>query len=411
MTKKKTHLHFPGPLLLIGRSRPDSSLPHRFNIRRVLERQTIMGYLLSIPLVGVSLLVPFLEQSLAGHHYFLGTALLVATLVSSLFFGTGPALFSILLATVILAYFFLHPVGGLSLHTWSDLLTVLPFFFTALVIAFLTSQREAALRRTLGAEQAALEHAQKLAQANHQLEEANRLKDQFLSIASHELRTPISIISGYTELMQMSLSTEQEFTKWQHMLQTGLENIENQAAHLSSLTDTLLDMSSFRAGKLTLQTSRCDLGELCSMVAADQRLLSGRAIEITLPLSPVVLEADGNRLYQVIINLVSNAIKYAREESPVQVHVCQQAASAMIQVHNVGPVIAYEQQEQLFEPFYRSPSAKSSHAQGWGLGLAICKDIVERHRGRIWVESSEESGTTFVVKLPLDADGNEKELM
>src|SRR5207244_2372059 len=116
---------------------------------------------------------------------------------------------------------------------------------------------------------------------------------------------------------------------------------------------------------------------------------------------PVMLEADRERLSQVVINLVSNAVKYSPEDCPVQVHVSQHDEEASIQVCDGGPGIPLDQQTRIFEPFYRTPTVQCSSKRGLGLGLTICKEIVEQHGGRIWCDSCEGKGTTFSVALPL----------
>jgi signal transduction histidine kinase len=115
-----------------------------------------------------------------------------------------------------------------------------------------------------------------------------------------------------------------------------------------------------------------------------------------------VVQIDEERIAQVIINLVSNALKYSPAGTVIRVEVSQRSGEAILAVHNDdGPVLSKEQQKTIFEPFSRGPEAQSSAISGWGLGLAICKEIVERHGGRLWVESSEEMGTTFFATLPL----------
>jgi signal transduction histidine kinase len=143
------------------------------------------------------------------------------------------------------------------------------------------------------------------------------------------------------------------------------------------------------------------MGELCREVITEQQSLSGRTIALEVPASPVVLQADCERLSQVVTNLVTNAIKYSPDNSTIQVQVRQSNHKAILQVHNEGTPIPQEQQTNIFEPFYRTPTAQSSSKKGWGLGLAISKQIVERHGGRIWVESSKGKGTTFSVELPI----------
>src|SRR6185312_12144647 len=122
--------------------------------------------------------------------------------------------------------------------------------------------------------------------------------------------------------------------------------------------------------------------------------------DIQLPPTPVMLNADCERLGQVIINLLTNAMKYSPEVSPIRIAISQSDRAVTIQVHNEGQAIPTQQHEHLFEPFYRTPEAHASPEEGSGLGLAISKEIVERHQGRIWVESSDQEGTTFFVQLP-----------
>jgi signal transduction histidine kinase len=363
-----------------------------------------VGYLLTVLLIGLSLLVPLFERSLSGHHYFLGTALLFVTVLIAVIWGVGPALFSILLAVLVLFYFFVPPFEALGLNDWNDFLILVPFCCAALTVAVLTSRLEAARRRARLAEQVAQAHADELVRANQELEAAHQLKNHFLSMASHELRTPLTFLNMQAQLMVRRMTQQPEGTSGQldpAVVRTAWEKVYQKTQQLDTLVDDLLDVSNIRAGKLALRLRQCDLVAVCREVVEDQQLLSGRLIELVVPATPVLLQADSDRLSQVLINLVSNAIKYAPAESLVQVAVSQQQASVMIQVHNEGPALPQEHQRRIFEFFYRAPDAQSSSKQGWGIGLAVCKEIVERHRGHIWVESSEGKGTTFFVELPV----------
>jgi signal transduction histidine kinase len=175
-----------------------------------------------------------------------------------------------------------------------------------------------------------------------------------------------------------------------------MEKIEEETHRLQTLVNDLLDLGSIDSGKMPLQFAECDFGKICQKVVEDQQALSGRRIDLETPSNPILLQADQGRLTQVIINLVTNAVKYSPENIPIQVTAGKSDTYVMVQVHNDGSVIPQEHQEHIFEPFYRLPS----NEQGSGLGLAISKEIVERYHGHIWVESSEEKGTTFFVKLP-----------
>ena len=227
------------------------------------------------------------------------------------------------------------------------------------------------------------------------------MKDQFISMASHELKTPITTIRGQAQLMLRRLTKQKELSQEFADVRTALEKIDEQTYRLSTLVDDLLDLGSIRAGKIELRPGRCDLCEICRSVVDEQCLLTGRVIEVELPETPVMLEADSERLSQVGTNLVSNAIKYSPDGSPVKVSVVRQENTARLTVQDFGQGIEKEQLKHIFEPFYRAPEAQSSKKSGWGLGLVICKDIVERHGGRIWCESHEGEGSTFYVELPL----------
>ncbi|HCI79352.1 MAG TPA: sensor histidine kinase, partial [Ktedonobacter sp.] len=144
----------------------------------------------------------------------------------------------------------------------------------------------------------------------------------------------------------------------------------------------------------------CELVDLCRSIVEDQHLLTDRPISLETDTS-ILLLADCERLAQVVVNLVGNAIKYSPERSPIEVRVSKRDTTALIEVQDHGKGIKKEQQEHIFDTFYRTPDAQASSKFGLGLGLSICKDIVERHGGRIWCESEMGKGSTFFVELPL----------
>jgi len=313
--------------------------------------------------------------------------------------GTGPAMLSVLLATLVLDYFFLPP-EAFNITSWDGVLRILPFVISGIIIAIIAGQREVARRQALFAEQEVREHAFELEQVNQQLEQANELKDRFLSMASHELKTPITSIRGQAQIMLRRLSRESRLQADLLPVRAALQKIDEQTRRLNSLVDDLTDLGSIRAGKLELRPGNCNLVEICRDVVEDQRATSGRTIELEAPDEPVTLRADCDRLGQVIVNLVSNAIKYSPQDRPIEVSVSQHDDVAVIRVRDAGPGIPREHQERIFEMFYRDPKAGASAKNGLGIGLAICKDIVERHNGRIWCDSLPGNGSTFVAELP-----------
>ncbi len=365
------------------------------------------GYIVTFPLVGLALLIPFGFRQLGIYEAFLDTPLVLVTLIIALIWGTEPAVLSILLGTMAFDIYFLSPTPML-IHGWNASLPLIPFVLAQIIMTVLAAQRERSRRYMLFAQQEMEGYAnelervnQELKQSNQELEKANKLKDQFLSMASHELKTPITSIRGQAQLGMLRLKKQAALPPELEPVRTSLERINQHTHRLNSLVDNLLDLSILSSGKIKLHSTQCDLGELSRDVITEQQSLSGRAITLELPSSPVLLQADCERLGQIVTNLVSNAIKYSAENSAIQVGISQSQDTALMQVHNEGTPIPVELQANLFEPFYRTPEAQSSSKKGWGLGLAISKQIVERHGGRIWVESSQEKGTTFRIELPL----------
>ncbi len=364
-------------------------------------RKPVIGYVLTFPTVALATVLVMLMKYYWPRFYFPGATMLLAIVLVALLWGIGPALLSVILCTLSLDYFYISPEYQIGFPRWNGLIQILPFFLIGILIAIISGQREAARRRALFAEHALKEHADNLEQANQELIEVNEMKDQFISMASHELKTPITTIRGQAQLMLRRLTKQKELSQEFADVRTALEKIDEQTYRLSALVDNLLDLGSIRAGKIELRPGRCDLCEICRSVVDEQCLLTGRVIEVELPEAPVMLEADSERLSQVGTNLVSNAIKYSPDGSPVKVSVVRQENTARLTVQDFGQGIEKEQLKHIFEPFYRAPEAQSSKKSGWGLGLVICKDIVERHGGRIWCESHEGEGSTFYVELPL----------
>ncbi len=403
MSNAEIELQPREPSTVLARSTQKARRSTTKYIRSPWWRLPPLGYIVTFPLVGLALLIPFGFRQLGIYQAFLDTPLVLVTLIIALVWGTEPAVLSILLGTMAFDIYFLTGTPQLF-QGWNESIPLIPFVLAQIIMVVLAAQRERGRRSIEAAQEELKSYAGQLEWVNRQLEDANKLKDQFLSMASHELKTPITTIRGQAQLGMLRLKKQAELPPELERVRDALERIEQHTYRLNSLVDDLLDLSILSSGKIKLRTTRCDLGEVCREVIDEQHTLSGRAIELALPPSPVLVQADCERIGQIITNLVSNAIKYSTENSAIQVSVSQTAEKAIVQVHNEGAPIPQEQQANLFEPFYRTPAAQSSSKKGWGLGLAISKQIVERHGGRILVESSQGKGTTFTIELPLHVD-------
>jgi signal transduction histidine kinase len=390
-----------------GRSMKSMSFESRAQLRRSYIAQNprwrhpVVGYLLCPFIVALGMLSTLFFQESLGNLNFPGSLLILTILFIALCWGVGPALVAIILSTILLDYYFISPIGQLFFKSWQDASQLLPFSISGLTIALITAQRERARLKALGVEQELQAYAEELEAANRKLKEANETKDHFLSIASHELKTPVTTIRGQAQLMIRRLSKQKDLSPEMEAISTTLTKINDQTTRLTALIDDLMDVSSIRAGKVELNKRKCDLKDICQEVVEDQRLLSGRSITLDMPTAPVKMQVDCERLAQVFVNLISNAVKYSPEGTPIEVTLGKQDTTALIQVRDYGKGISKDQQERIFETFYRTPDAQSSSKRGLGLGLAISKDIIERHDGRIWCESEPGQGSVFFVELPL----------
>jgi signal transduction histidine kinase len=341
------------------------------------------------------MLIPMLFVQMGVHHPFAGAPVFLVTVFIAWLWGTGPAILAIVLGGLLLNDLFLPPYGSMTFE-WRETLPLVPLLLAQLVVVLITAQRESARQKALVAQQ-------ELQARASELEQASQTKDQFLSMASHELKTPITVIRGQVQYSLRWLAKQKDLPPEAAALKETLEQVDQQTHQLQGLVNDFLDLSILRAERMPLRPERCDLSSICRAVLQEQQAISGRSIVLQAPSTPVMLDADCERIRQVVINLVTNAIKYSPEASTVLVSISQSDTAATVQVHNDGQPIPAQQQEHIFKPYYRTPNAQTSSTKGWGLGLAISKEIVKRHQGHIWVESSNEKGTTFFAQLPLKA--------
>lgn len=233
-------------------------------------------------------------------------------------------------------------------------------------------------------------------------EAALAVRDEFLSIAAHELKSPLTALVGYTYMLRGEALAGGADGRVQRML--GL--IARQTTRLNTLIDQLLDVSRIEQGQFSIEQQPLDLVVLVTRVVDDVQLgLTEHTIMLTHGDEPVMVLGDTLRLEQVVQNLLSNAVKYSPAGGPVQVRIQQVASEAILEVEDQGIGIPAEAQGQLFAPFYRAGNGRE-HATGFGIGLYVVKQIVAAHDGRIAVESTEGQGSVFRVSLPIHVAAN-----
>ena len=226
-----------------------------------------------------------------------------------------------------------------------------------------------------------------------ELKQQIQLQEDFVSTISHELRTPLGFIKGY------STSLLREDTSWDAETQKEfLTIIDEEADHLSLLIENVLESARLQSKTLPLRFQPLRLDAVLRDVSTRIRSRY-KELDVSLDLqSSTAIHADGVRVAQVFENLFTNAIKYA-PGSPIIVGLKQVGQSLIVTFMDHGPGIPLESLPLIFERFYR---VRSEKATGTGLGLFICKQIVDAHRGKIWAESNPGQGTTFFIELPIN---------
>lgn len=218
-------------------------------------------------------------------------------------------------------------------------------------------------------------------------------QQRLLADVSHELRTPLTVIKGNVDLMRRMKSLDAE----------SLTSIDQEAGRLTRLVGGLLLIAQAESGKLTLMMKKIELDMLVTEVFQEMSILAGGRVRVHLnEIDQIYVNGDRDRLKQVFINLVANAVQYTPPGGDVFVSLEQIKEQARIIVRDTGPGIPAEDLPHIFERFYRAEKSRTrGRTTGFGLGLSIANWIVERHGGRIEVVSQEGKGTTFAIWLPL----------
>ncbi len=233
-------------------------------------------------------------------------------------------------------------------------------------------------------------------------QKVERMKDEFVSVVSHELRTPLTSIHGSLGLLASGmLETQPE--KRDRLVQIAVASTD----HLMRLVNDILDVEQMASGKITMVKRDCHVTDL--MLAAVNRVQPlADQVGITLSVQPLEapLWADGDRIIQLFTNLLTNAIKFVSPGGTVWFTAERQVDQILVQVHDRGCGIPADKLDSIFERFHQVDASNARYHEGPGLGLAICRSIVQQHAGTIWAESVLGEGSLFSLTLPLAQPGN-----
>lgn len=239
------------------------------------------------------------------------------------------------------------------------------------------------------------------AQLSHaivELQRLNRFKSFVLSMAAHDLRSPLTVVRGYADLLLKALEHGKPVDR------EVIAMIVAQADRLNQMIANLLNLDQIEHGQLIIKPVPCDLNELVRDVAKTIRpmaALSGQSLMLDLPEAPARVHADPDRVRQILQNVMSNAVKYTPPRGRVEIVVRPFEDEAILRVTDTGPGMTAAQVARLFQPYYRTEDARDSQIEGSGLGLFIVKTLVDAQQGAVAVDSEPGRGTTLTLMLPL----------
>lgn len=227
------------------------------------------------------------------------------------------------------------------------------------------------------------------------MQELARLRSELIANVSHELRTPLGLIKVFcTTLLREDADFDREIQ------QEFLGDIDQETERLEKIVDDLLDLSRVEGARLHLVKQPTDMKRLAREVVGSMEIqLEPYSLAYDFPSEPLMVTVDSERIEQVIRNLLDNAVKYSPAESAITVGARGDERQLLFWVKDEGVGISSEDLDRIFERFYRVENESTRHVRGAGLGLAVCRGIVEAHGGRVWAESTLDAGSTFYFTL------------
>jgi signal transduction histidine kinase len=351
-------------------------------------------YGLSVATVGVALLLTLLLWRWIAPQ---ATPLFLAAIAVTAWRGGAlPSLLATALAVFTVDYFFNPPTGGFEVSV-DNMTSTFVFVMVALLISWIDAARKRALRerdRLLASEQ----------QARAAAETANRAKDQFLAMVTHELRTPLAVILGWARMLKRE-HEGQEVALDMASLRRALEAIERNALVQKQLVEDLLDVSSITNGKFRVEMRPTNLVSVIeTAIDTIAPSLAAKRIKLHTEYDQEVgyIDGDADRLRQVVWNLLTNAVKFTPEAGHVEVRLERAGGYARLIVRDTGAGISREFLPYVFDRFRQADKVLSGKNGGLGLGLAIVRHLVEAHSGTVHATSAGAGlGSTFTVELPL----------
>lgn len=241
---------------------------------------------------------------------------------------------------------------------------------------------------------------QKLEQSLRELEKGKELREKFVSALSHDLRTPLTISKLSAQILKMKNLDSETF-------EMNIDRILRNLDRADRMIHDLLDANRLKASEdLPIFIEKCQVIDILALAVQDLEDLYGKRFLVQNSIGEITTYWDKIAVHRLIENLAGNAIKYGAQQTSVTIGLDRDGDWLHISVHNMGNPISDDDQNLLFHPFQRTESAKASQQKGWGIGLSLVQGLARAHGGSISLTSNQKEGTTFIVRLPIDARKN-----
>lgn len=314
--------------------------------------------------------------------------LVIAIFLTGWYGGFFPCLVATIVGFLIADYFFIPPI-----HTFfpdpREYLTAAIFLTEGILFGLAGESR----KRWEKERNIAYMEEQK---ARKEAEESNHVRDDFISMASHELKSPITSQKLYIQALEQLIKTKKDEKSEHYVHMIGV-----QTDRMIRLINDLLNIAKIRAGKLTMNNTLFNLMNAISEVIEEIQTADTSHTIIVKGKSTKPIHADRERIVQVLTNLLSNAIKYSPRAKKVLVTITEKKNKVKVDVRDYGIGIGKADQKKLFTKYFRAAGTNEQTYKGFGMGLFIVSEIIKQHKGKIWVKSTKGKGSTFTFSLPL----------
>lgn len=328
--------------------------------KRSKFRRYIVPLVFVVIVIGAKVLLKTYVSENTAYHL-----LTLIIILSAWYGGFGPGLLATFLTAVVDTLLFLPP--GETYMGLYNIISTITLVIGGVFVSFISEARR----------------------------QADLKKDEFIGFASHELKNPLASIQGYAQILQkMSIDSSQRRAR------DIAKSVEEQSKRASMLINELLDVTKIESGKLTYNDETFILYDLVESIANDQKVIYKSHKIVINATSKKKVFADKHRIEQVIVNLITNAIKYSPDAKKIIITCKNKSQDVIVSVQDFGKGIARENVNKIFAPYFREHSVSDGKIQGLGLGLYISSEIVKRHKGKLWLESKEGDGSTFYMSLP-----------